>query len=134
MACVLFVCVANSARSQLAEAIARHLDPEVEWLSAGSRPTHVRPEVPRVLEERGLDARGLRSKGFDELPLEEVDLAVLLCEDDCPLLPAGLPRLAWPLPDPACAPDDERLEAFRATRDELLRRLPGLRSEAGLDR
>jgi protein-tyrosine-phosphatase len=124
---VLFLCVANSARSQMAEAIARHLAPRLDVLSAGSAPTHVRPEVSAVLDEVGIDAHGLRSKGVDEIPLDEIELAVTLCADEvCPVLPKRVERLHWPLPDPSSAPPDERLEAFRATRDALLSRIPKL--------
>lgn len=130
MAGLLFACVANSARSQLAEAIARHLAGNAhEVWSAGSHPSHVKPEVRAVLAEVGIDARGLRAKGFSALPWEEIDLVVTLCaEEVCPVLTGAPRRLAWPLPDPASAPAVERLEAFRATRDELLRRIPLLLS------
>jgi arsenate reductase (thioredoxin) len=124
---VLFLCVANSARSQLAEAIARHLAPGLEFVSAGNAPTHVRPEVARVLDEVGIDAYGLRSKGVDEIPLDEITVAVTLCaEEVCPVLPKRVERLRWPLPDPSSAPRAESLEAFRATRDSLLSRIPRL--------
>jgi len=124
---VLFACRENAARSQLAEALFRQLAPRHEAWSAGSAPSHVHPEVRPVLEEAGFDARGLRSKGFAEVPWREVDLVVLLCtEEACPLPPAGPAVLHWPQPDPAAAPPGERLEAFRATRDEILRRLPDL--------
>jgi arsenate reductase len=83
--------------------------------------------VRAVLEELGIDATGLRSKGLLEVPAAEMDLAVTLCaEEACPALPPDVRRLHWPLPDPAAAPAAEALEAFRATRDELLRRLPRL--------
>jgi arsenate reductase len=127
MAGVLFACEANSARSQLAEAIARHLSPDRHsFWSAGSAPTHVQPEVGVVLAEAGIDARGLRAKGYAALPREEIGLAIALCETVCPTLPLAVRRQAWPLPDPTSAPRGERLEAFRATRDELLRRIPDL--------
>ncbi len=127
MPSVLFLCVANSARSQLAEAIARQLDSDVDAWSAGSEPTHVRPQVREVLREVGYDAHGLRSKGLLEVPMDEIDLVVTLCaEERCPILPSRIRRISWPLPDPAAAPDEELSEAFRATRDELIRRLPAL--------
>lgn len=130
MPAILFLCVANSARSQLAEAIARQLDKDVEVWSAGSEPTHVRPQVRTVLHEVGYDAHGLRSKSMLEVPMEDIDLVVTLCaEEHCPIMPSAVKRLSWPLPDPAAAPDDELLEAFRATRDELIRRLPALLNE-----
>ena len=124
---LLFLCVANSARSQLAEAIARHLAPRLDVWSAGSHPTHVRPEVAVVLEEVGIDARGLRSKAVGEIPLDEIDTVVTLCADEvCPVLPKRVERIRWPLPDPSAAPRAESLEAFRATRDSLLSRIPKL--------
>jgi arsenate reductase len=133
MASILFLCVANSARSQLAEAIARQLNPDIEAWSAGSLPTHVRPQVRQVLAEVGFDAHGLRSKGIPEVPLDEMDIVLTLCaEEHCPLLPSGLRRISWPLPDPASAPEEELLEAFRATRDELIRRLPMLFEELAI--
>lgn len=124
---MLFYCVSNAARSQLAEAVARHLRPEVEAWSAGAAPSHVRPQVSRVLQEVGISAVGLRAKGLGAVPIEDVDLAVTLCAEwERPVLPSSLSRLSWPLPDPTAAPADETMEAFRATRDELLRRLPPL--------
>jgi arsenate reductase len=62
--------------------------------------------------------------------MEDIDVVVTLCrEENCPYLPGEQLKVAWPLPDPASAPDDELDEAFRATRDELLRRLPMLLRE-----
>ena len=130
MPAVLFVCVANSARSQLAEAIARHLRPDLDVVSAGSAPTRVRPQVPEVLREVGIDAYGLRAKSLFEIPFDEITVAVTLCsEAQCPVLPRAVRHISWPLPDPASAPDHEALEAFRATRDELMRRIPPLLDE-----
>ena len=127
MSGILFLCVANSARSQLAEAISRALEPEIEAWSAGSEPSHVRPQVRRVLDEANIDSRGLRSKSMFEVPMDEIDLIITLCrEEQCPIIPAKKQHTHWPLPDPASAPDDEMDEAYRATRDELLRRLPPL--------
>jgi arsenate reductase len=125
MSGILFLCVANSARSQLAEAICRHLEPEIEAWSAGTDPSHVRPQVRRVLDENYINPRGLRSKSMFEVPMDEIDLIITLCrEEQCPIIPAKKKHIHWPLPDPASAPDDEMDEAYRATRDELLRRLP----------
>jgi arsenate reductase len=127
MAGILFLCIANSARSQLAEAIARQMAPSLDIWSAGSEPSHVRPQVRRVLDEIGYDPRGLRSKSMFEVEMDEIDVIVTLCrEEQCPLLPGKKKHIAWPLPDPTAAPDEESDEAFRATRDELLRRLPAL--------
>lgn len=129
---VLFLCVANSARSQLAEAIARDLDDRVEAWSAGFAPTRVRPQVRPVLNEVGIDAHGLRSKGLQAVPLNDIDLIITLCrEAQCSVIPHGIPVRAWPLPDPASVMGDEedKREAFRATRDELQRRMPALLAE-----
>lgn len=124
---VLFLCVANSARSQLAEAIARTLaPPDVRVFSAGSEPTRVNPLALRVLAEVGIDAGGQRSKGLADVPREAVDTVVTLCaEEVCPAWLGHAHRVHWGLPDPAAAEgdDERRLAAFRAVRDELRRRL-----------
>ena len=117
----LFLCVANSARSQLAEAIARALAPaHVRVMSAGSQPTRVRPEAIAVLAEIGIDASGQRSKNVAEIDPDTVDTVITLCgEEECPVFLGTALRLHWGLPDPAGA----GLDAFRAVRDELRRRL-----------
>jgi arsenate reductase len=124
---LLFLCVQNSARSQLAEGIARFLAPAgVTVSSAGSSPAFVRPQAIQVLGEIGIDISGHRSKSTDEFAGTAVDAVVTLCaEEVCPVFPGDVVRLHWGLPDPAKAPGDERarLDAFRAARDELFRRL-----------
>ncbi len=127
---VLFLCVANSARSQLAEGIARSLAPAgTKVWSAGSRPTSVRPEAVSVLREIGIDIAHQRAKSVAEIPAAEVDTVITLCgEEECPLFLGRATRLHWGLPDPAAVQGDEpdRLNAFRATRDELRRRIAAL--------
>jgi arsenate reductase len=124
---LLFLCVQNSARSQLAEGIARFLvPPGVTVSSAGSSPAFVRPQAIQVLKEIGIDISGHRSKSVEEIDAASVDAVVTLCaEEVCPVLPGAAVRLHWSLPDPAKAPGDDeaRLSAFRATRDELFRRM-----------
>ncbi|MBN2196448.1 MAG: arsenate reductase ArsC [Polyangiaceae bacterium] len=124
---LLFLCVANSARSQIAEGIARTMvPPETEVWSAGSRPTSVRPEAVAVLKEIGIDISHHRSKAVAEVPPAEVDTVITLCgEEECPLFLGKATRLHWGLPDPAAVQgtEAERLDAFRATRNELRRRL-----------
>ncbi|WP_242346625.1 arsenate reductase ArsC [Anaeromyxobacter terrae] len=124
---VLFLCVANSARSQMAEGIARSLAPPgVTVSSAGSRPSRVNPLAIRALAEIGLDLRGQRSKGVDEIPPDGVDAVVTLCaEEVCPVFLGKAHRVHWGLPDPAGAgeTEEEQLQAFREVRDELRRRL-----------
>jgi arsenate reductase len=124
---LLFLCVGNSARSQMAEGIARSLIPaEVKVWSAGSRPTQVRPEAIAVLKEIGIDISSHRSKEVSCIPSSEVDTVIALCgEEECPLFLGKAKRLHWGLPDPAAVQGDEaaRLNAFRRTRDELRYRL-----------
>ncbi len=123
----LFLCVANSARSQMAEGIARSMAPEgTRVFSAGSRPTQVRPEAKMVCQEIGIDISNHRSKAVSEIPPEQVDTVITLCgEEECPLFLGKATRFHWGLPDPAAVDGDEstRIEAFRQTRDELRRRL-----------
>ena len=123
---VLFLCVANSARSQMAEGLARALAPAgVRIWSAGSKPTAVRPEAVAVLRELGIDIAGARAKAVAEVPAAEIDTVVTLCgEEECPVFLGRAERLHWELPDPAAVVDPaERLQAFRATRDNLRTRI-----------
>lgn len=101
----LFLCVANSARSQLAEGIARALAPDDVWVgSAGSEPTSVRPEAIQVLAEIGVDITGHRSKGMHEIPADRVEAVVTLCAGEvCPVWLGHAHRVHWGLPDPAAA-------------------------------
>ena len=127
---ILFLCVANSARSQMAEGIARAmLPPEVKVWSAGSRPTSVRPEAIAVLKEIGIDISHHRSKAVAEIPAAEVDTVITLCgEEECPVFLGRATRLHWGLPDPAVVSgtESERLASFRQVRDELRARLERL--------
>lgn len=120
---IAFICVANSARSQMAEAIARSLAPaHVTVYSAGSEPSQVNPAALVVLSEVAIDAQGHQSKSIDAIPIAAIDVVVTLCaEERCPVLPPGSRRLDWSMPDPAGAADE--LEAFRRIRDELRARL-----------
>lgn len=127
---ILFLCVANSARSQMAEGIARSLAPPgIEIWSAGSSPTAVRPEAIAVLREIGIDISGNRSKSVSEIPPDGIDTVITLCaEEQCPVFLGKVKRLHWGLPDPAAAvgSETERMEAFRAVRDELRLRISAL--------
>lgn len=123
---ILFLCVANSARSQMAHGIARSLAPEgVKVSSAGSEPTSVRPQAIAALAEIGIDIAHHRSRGMDEVE-RPVDAVVTLCaEEVCPAWLEPALRIHWGLPDPAGVDgtDEEKLQAFRDVRDELVRRL-----------
>lgn len=130
---ILFLCVANSARSQIAEGIARHLLPRnISVFSAGSRPTEVRSEAIAVLSEIGIDISSQYSKPVDEIPLERIDVTITLCaEEECPFFPGNVRRIHWGLTDPAAVTGSEadRMIAFRKTRDELISRIQTLCSE-----
>jgi len=135
---LLFLCVANSARSQMAEAIVRHLAGDrLTIQSAGSAPSRLHPLAVRALAEVGLDISAQRSKSVDEIDRAAVDTVITLCaEEVCPLWFAPARRLHWPLPDPArpeaAGGDAAALPAFRAVRDELYARIERLLTEEGL--
>ncbi len=122
---VLFLCVRNSSRSQMAEGFARQLlPPSIKVYSAGSKPGTVNPFAVRVMREVGIDISSQRAKGLSEAPLNEVDLVVTLCSEQvCPTLPSGVRLDSWPMPDPAAAGGTEvQIEdAFRRVRDEIRR-------------
>jgi arsenate reductase len=132
---ILFLCVANSARSQMAEGIARSLAPQgVTVSSAGSSPSSVRPQAIHVLQEIGIDISGHRSKGLGSIDIGSVDAVITLCaEEVCPVFPGKADRVHWGLPDPAAVTGSEetRIDAFRSGRDELLRRLKVLFGHGG---
>lgn len=127
---VLFLCVANSARSQMAEGLARAAAPSVyRFLSAGSAPGTLHPLAVAALAEVGIDISQQQAKGLPDIPLADVDTVVTLCaEEICPVVPGRVRRIHWPLPDPARVEgsDAERLAAFRTARDRLRQLLPTL--------
>lgn len=127
---ILFLCVANSARSQIAEALARQrFGNEHRILSAGSRPSQVNPFALEVLNDVGIDASGQRSKSVDEIDLQHVDLIITLCQEEvCPVVSVKVRRLHWPIPDPAglAGSRDEQLHRFRTAREEISTRLDEL--------
>ncbi len=126
---ILFLCVANSARSQLAEGLAKSIfKNEAIVESAGSEPSGtVQPWAIEVLKESGIDISGNWSKSTDQLSsafLSNLDFVITLCaEEVCPTLPSGAKRLHWPIEDPAGAPEEQKAEAFRAARNEIAQRL-----------
>ena len=131
---ILFLCVANSARSQMAEGLARQMFPGLRIQSAGSRPSRVNPYAIEVLAEAGIDLTGHTSKSVETIDPASVDLVITLCaEEVCPLFLGKAERLHWPIPDPASddptlTPEDLRAR-FRAGRDEIRRRLGQLKAE-----
>lgn len=124
---VLFVCVENSNRSQMAEALARmHGGDAVEAHSAGSRPSGtVNPRAIQFMAERGYDLAAHTSKALDEFNGTDVDVAITMgCGDSCPLVHAGR-REEWNIPDPNNLPDDE----FRKVRDLIEQKVQALLSD-----
>lgn len=124
---LLFLCVANSARSQMAEGIARALAGErLPIQSAGSAPSRVHALAIRALSEIGIDASLQRSKSVGEIDRTQVDTVITLCaEEVCPVYLGTARRLHWPLPDPTGHAESAAasLERFRALRDDLRGRL-----------
>ena len=124
---VLFLCVANSARSQMAEGLARRLcGDRARVQSAGSRPSTVHSLAVRVMDEVGIDITGHQSKSVESIDPQSVDTVVTLCADEvCPAFLRQVNQLHWPLSDPARAAGDEedQLRSFREVRDEIARRL-----------
>jgi len=124
---ILFLCVANSSRSQMAEGLARRLAPAgVEVFSAGSAPTELNPYARRAMAEVGIDLAGQRSKSVSEIDKERVGTVITLCaEEVCPVYLGAATRHHWPFEDPAAATgdDEECLAAFRRVRDQIDARL-----------
>jgi arsenate reductase len=124
---VLFVCVENSNRSQMAEAFARiHGGERVEAWSAGSRPSgRVNPRAIEAMREIGYELSVHGSKSLDALPAVEFDVVVTMgCGDACPFV-AAKRRLDWQIPDPRDLPPAE----FAAVRDRIEREVQGLLAE-----
>jgi len=126
---VLILCTGNSARSQMAEGLLRHLAAErFEVASAGVAPGHVRPEAVEVMRELGIDISSHRSKSVDEFIAQEFDYVITVCDnanEQCPVFPGRTKRIHWSFEDPAAAQGDEsaRLGVFRRVRDEISERL-----------
>jgi arsenate reductase (thioredoxin) len=124
---ILFLCVHNSARSQLAEGLLRKMAGEgFEVASAGSEPSSVNPYALRILQDEGIDTSAHYSKPVQEFLNQPFDYLITLCDDEiCPVFPGALRRLHWAMADPAAVQGDSetKLEAFRKTADELQLRL-----------
>jgi protein-tyrosine-phosphatase len=121
---ILFVCVENSNRSQIAEAFTRRLGGrEIEAYSAGSRPSgKVSLQAMNAMREIGYDLSQHKSKSLTDLPDMEFDVAVTMgCGDECPLVRAKH-REDWNIPDPKSLPPDE----FWAIRDLIERKVKAL--------
>jgi len=132
---ILFLCVANSARSQMAEGLARALFGDaVRVESAGSAPSRVNPYAVRAMSELGIDLGPHRSKSVNTVDPTGVDLVITLCaEEECPVFLGDAERRSWAMPDPdrkdEALEDAERLHHFRVARDAIQARLQALATE-----
>jgi arsenate reductase len=126
---LLVLCTGNSARSQMGEGLFRHEGRGTyEVASAGTKPSHVRPEAIAVMRELGIDISGHRSKSVNEFEGQSFDCVVTVCDnarDNCPVFPAGTDRIHWSFEDPAAVEgsEPERLAAFRRIRDQIHERV-----------
>lgn len=122
---ILFLCVANSARSQMAEGLARRIfGDRVPVQSAGSQPSRVNPYAIEVMREIGVDLTAHQSKSVQTIDPATVGTVITLCaEEVCPVILGKARRLHWPIPDPATSdstiPHEELLSRFRAARDAI---------------
>ncbi len=136
---ILFMCVANSARSQLAEGLARQVFPDAEIKSAGSHPGKLNPFAVSAMKEVGIDISKHYSKSIDDLSpkfLVVIDYVITLCaEEVCPMVVAqNATKLHWPFPDPATKeglPEAEMIKRFREAREAIHARLKEFKKEIG---
>ena len=131
---LLFLCVANSARSQMAEGLARkRFGDRLRVQSAGSRPSRVNPYAIEVMREVGIDLGTHASKSVESIDPSTVDTVVTLCaEEVCPVFLGKARRIHWPIEDPASEDPslsrDEMLERFRSARDQIQGHIEALAS------
>lgn len=132
---ILFLCVANSARSQLAEGLAKSIfGTQAVVESAGSEPSgKVQPWAIKILEEDGIDISKNWSKSTNDLSLgflANLDFVITLCaEEICPVLPSKAKRLHWPIQDPASVSDESKSQAFRDAKNQIRANIEKLKSE-----
>jgi arsenate reductase len=126
---ILFLCTHNSARSQMAEGLLRHLAGDrFEVHSAGTEATHVRPLAIRAMDETGVDISGQESKTLERYLRESFDFVITVCDEAneaCPFFPGAKTRLHWSFEDPSQADgtEDARLAVFQRVRDEIRQRV-----------
>ena len=132
---ILFLCTANSCRSQMAEAWARQFaPPNIQVESAGIEPHGKNPRAIAVMAEAGVDISKQESTRLASSMLAWADVVVTVCGDadeNCPVLPAHVHKIHWPLSDPAKATgtEEEIMAVFRKSRDDIRRRVQQLVSE-----
>ena len=126
---VLFLCTKNSARSQMAEAILRHMGKgQVEAFSAGTFPSQIHPLAVATMRSHGMDISHQRSKHLDEFQGQSFDYIITLCDqvrERCPTFPGDPQQLHWSFPDPGAVESGGSMQtqAFEATATELMTRI-----------
>jgi arsenate reductase len=126
---VLFICTHNSARSQMAEGLLRHLGGErFEVFSAGTEATHVRPLAVQAMAEIGIDIRGQQSKTLERYLHQPFDEVITVCDtaaEACPVFPGAVHRRHWSFPDPskATGSESEQLAVYRGVRNAIQERI-----------
>lgn len=126
---VLFLCTHNSARSQIAEGLLRHMAGDrFEVVSAGTEKTRVHPLAIEAMREIGVDVSGQTSKTLDAFAGEQFDYVITVCDranESCPMFPGHGRRIHWSFDDPSAAvgSDEQRLRAFRTVRDAIRQQL-----------
>jgi ArsR family transcriptional regulator, arsenate/arsenite/antimonite-responsive transcriptional repressor / arsenate reductase (thioredoxin) len=126
---VLFLCTHNSARSQMAEGILRHLVGEnIGVVSAGNKPNGVHPYAVEVLAARGIDIRAQVAKHMQDIDLDGFDYVITVCDrvrEICPTPPRAATQLHWSLPDPVAVvgSEDQKRAAFTTIADHLMSRI-----------
>lgn len=132
---VMFICTANSCRSQMADGLARHLGKGIiEPYSAGLFKFYVHPRAIEVMKEIGIDISKQTSNAIDKKLLKTMDIVITLCghaETSCPVTPSRIKRLHWPIKDPVGTKgtEEEILNAFRRTRDKIRVKIEGFIEE-----
>ena len=130
---ILFVCVENRARSQIAEGLARHfIGHQFDIYSAGSKPADkIHPMAVAVMAEIGIDISGQKTKSIDQINFENIETVIALCaEENCPFIPAKVKKISWAMSDPASSglSNEEQIRKFRKVRDDIRKRVLELRA------
>lgn len=125
---ILFVCTHNSARSQMAEGLLRHLaHGDLDVASAGSHPTTLHPDAIRTMDTFGIDIRGQRSRPLSDFEGRAFDYVITVCDkarEVCPTFPGSGVQIHWGFPDPIVVEDDAaRADTFRRTAQQLKTRI-----------
>ena len=130
---VLILCTGNSARSQMAEGLLRHMSGDrYEVFSAGTRPVGLNPNAVEAMREIGIDISGQRSKSVDEFVDQQFDYVITVCDnarESCPIFPGPGQRIHQSFEDPSAATPAQQLEVFRRIRDAIAAWLSGVVKE-----